>query len=298
MKRAEEKEIAEQFLNIYAGILWRNSTFEKGASDEVKYVFDRPEYKTLNEKYGLEKIAGQGSDFARAKRLLHYLSPRLRHQSMYDNHVPCNALDLLEYSLDNPEHGINCLNKSKILAECCLALGIYARRVCIMPYSPYDFDNHVVTEIYDRELRKWIMLDPTTDGLFVDEQKTPLSLLEIRQKFSNDEFVTFVPSVSRLTNLKKLQADNVETNMYICKNLFYFIIDGESTFGESGSALYFVPENVKIKDAAVANAQFRVHHLPEEYAEWKKHYEKQIEALRQEKEPPRTSILSMEKSPV
>ena len=32
-----------------------------------------------------------------------------------------------------------------------------------MPYSPYDFDNHVVVEIYDK---KWIMLDPTTDGIF------------------------------------------------------------------------------------------------------------------------------------
>ena len=47
-----------------------------------------------------------------------------------------------------------------------------------MPYSPYDFDNHVVVEIYDK---KWIMLDPTIDGIFIDENRTPLSLLEIRE---------------------------------------------------------------------------------------------------------------------
>ena len=70
-------------------------------------------------------------------------------------------------------------NKSKILAECCLALGIPARRVFIMPFSPYDTDNHVVNEIYDDTREKWVMMDPTTGGMFVDENRTPLSLIEM-----------------------------------------------------------------------------------------------------------------------
>ncbi len=53
-------------------------------------------------------------------------------------------MKLLTYSFENDEHGINCLNKAKILAECCLALGIFARRVFIHPFSPFDFDSHVV----------------------------------------------------------------------------------------------------------------------------------------------------------
>lgn len=48
---------------------------------------------------------------------------------MYDNHIPCDALHLLEFSYEQPDHGINCRNKSKILAECCLALGI--RPACL-----------------------------------------------------------------------------------------------------------------------------------------------------------------------
>lgn len=67
---------------------------------------------------------------------------RLKHQSDYNNHVPCNSLDLLAYCFEKPDVGINCLNKAKILAECCLALGIYARRRGGMPCSPYDGDNH------------------------------------------------------------------------------------------------------------------------------------------------------------
>ena len=219
-----QNEVSQQSLGIYAGILFNNQIFIEGNDDEIVYNFDCPELITLKEKYNLEEIAGKGTDFKKAKRVLHYLAPRLTHSSWYDNHVPCNALDLLEYSLNNPEQGINCLNKAKILEECCLALGIYARRVCIMPYSPFDFDNHVVTEIYDRKLSKWIMLDPTTDGLFVDEKKTPLSLLEIREKFANDEFVTFVQSNDSLKDLNKLKDKYIGESAYICKNLFYFYI--------------------------------------------------------------------------
>ncbi len=80
-----------------------------------------------------------------------------------------------------------------------MSLGIYARRVKIMPYSPYDFDNHVVVEIYDK---KWIMLDPTTDGIFIDENRTPLSLLEIREKLANDKFVAYVKPKDKLVDLK------------------------------------------------------------------------------------------------
>ena len=130
-----QNEVSQQSLGIYAGILFNNQIFSEGNDDEIVYNFDCPELITLKEKYNLEEIAGKGTDFKKAKRVLHYLAPRLTHSSWYDNHVPCNSLDLLEYSLNNPEQGINCLNKAKILEECCLALGIYARRVRIMPYS-------------------------------------------------------------------------------------------------------------------------------------------------------------------
>ena len=133
MTKKEWLAISAEQQNIYAGILCQNQTFAQGREATILYELDCPQFQQLRERYGLEKIAGKGSDFARAKRLLHHLAPRLTHSSWYDNHVPCNALDLLQYSYEQPEHGINCLNKSKSLAEWCLALGIYARRVSIMP---------------------------------------------------------------------------------------------------------------------------------------------------------------------
>ena len=297
MTRKETQEIAQHMLNIYSGILFINQEFESGNTKEIIFEFDCPEFEELRSKYDLVKIAGKGSDFIRAKRLLHYLAPRLTHSSWYDNHIECNALRLLEYSLNNPEQGINCLNKSKILVECCLALGIYARRVSIMPFSPYDFDNHVVAEIYDRTLEKWIMLDPTTDGYFIDETKTPLSLLEMRSKFANAEFVTYVSATSSLKDIKKLCAKYADVNMYICKNLFYFKIEKYSTFGEKYEYLYVVPAHYSIKRTAQANCKYRIANIPAEQEASRKMAEKRLTQLEQYKEPQRANKECMQKKP-
>lgn len=298
MTKKEKREAAKEQLYIYSGILFHNRKFAEGKEEAISYDFSCPEFAQLREKYDLETIAGKGSDFVKAKRLLHYLAPRLTHSSWYDNHVPCNALDLLEYSLNNPEQGINCLNKSKILEECCLALGIYARRVSIMPYSPYDFDNHVVTEIFDRKMGKWIMLDPTTDAFFVDENKTPLSLLEMRERFANDEFITFVVSTDSLKDLNKLREKYMEINAYICKNLFYFVIDQECGFGPPKHRLTFCPENYGIKEKEIANSKFRIRNMPEEYADRKEELQKKVKILMDSEEREVHSISAMERAPV
>lgn len=297
MTKKEMQEIAQQMLDVYSGILFHNQDFETGNEEDVIYEFDCPEFNELRTKYNLVKIAGNGSDFARAKRLLHYLAPRLTHSSWYDNHIECNALRLLEYSLSNPEQGINCLNKSKILVECCMALGIYARRVSIMPFSPYDFDNHVVAEIYDRTLEKWIMLDPTTDGYFIDETKTPLSLLEMRSKFANAEFVTYVSSTSPLKDIEKLRAKYTDVNMYICKNLFYFKIEKHSTFGEKYEYLYVVPSHYSIKETKQVNCKYRIANIPAEQEASRKMAEKALTQLKQFQEPQRVAAESMLKKP-
>ena len=298
MTRRDAQEFAQQTLDIYCGILFNNTEFGCGDNGEIIYEFDCPEFEELRNKYNLVEIAGDGSDFVRAKRLLHYLASKLTHSSWYDNHIECNALKLLEYSFDNPEQGINCLNKSKIMVECCLALGIYARRVIIMPFSPYDFDNHVVAEIYDRSLEKWIMIDPTTDGYFIDENKTPLSILEMRDKFANAEFVTFVLSTDSLKDIQKLLVKHLDTNMYICKNLFYFQVEQYSTFGEKDSFLQFIPLHYSTKRTKQANLKYRIDNLPAEYEDFRKELEASIPRLEQYQEPRRTNIQSMQKKPI
>lgn len=298
MTKKEGLLIYSEMLNIYSGILFNNQEFENEANGLISYDFNSPEYLEIISKYNIIKIAGKGSSFIRAKRLLHYLAPRLTHCSSYDNHIECNALKLLEYSLNNPEQGINCLNKSKILAECCLALGIYARRVVIMPFSPYDFDNHVVVEIYDEDLGKWIMLDPTLDGYFIDENKTPLGLLEIREKFAKYEFLTFVKSTSKLNNLSKLKDKYMELNSYICKNVFYFVIDKENKFGVSKEKYCFVPKGYKVLNNDIQNLKFRINNIPEEYKNFVSIFENDLKDLETQNESIKININVMKTAPI
>lgn len=52
------------------GILKANETYESGSDYEFHYDFDHPAYSTLIEQYKINEIAGEGSEFERATRLI------------------------------------------------------------------------------------------------------------------------------------------------------------------------------------------------------------------------------------
>lgn len=276
-----------ELFDIYSGILFNGRSFAPGERAAITYAFDCPEYKTLIGKYGIDRTAGEGTDFERAERLLHWMSPRLRHRPDYDNHVPMNSLALLEYSLDRPENGINCRSKAVILTECCLAVGIYARRVYIMPYSPYDLDNHVVTEVFCRELDKWAMLDPSTGGVFRDEKGAPLSLLELRERFAAHKPAAFTGS-----------GPEADMNAYFAKNLYRLMADGENGFGTGDRRrLYFTPAGYRVKENQLASIGFRLGQIPPDAMRVRKLFTDMLDRARQEPEPEPSDISVMEMKP-
>ncbi|MFA6842978.1 MAG: hypothetical protein WCR33_01090 [Bacilli bacterium] len=297
MKKEDKEVFDDTCFNVYKGILFHNQNFAEGNDGKINYDFSDPRFEELKDKYNLISIVGKVSEFEKVKRLSHYFAPKLIHESFYDNHIECNSLALLEYSFDNPKQGINCLNKSKILQECCLALKIYARRVFIMPYSPYDMDNHVVNEIYDTKLKKWIMVDLTTDSYFVDENKIPLSLLEIRNKFANDEFITSVNTMDILTNLKKLKNKYAENNCYICKNLAWLSTAKNSKFGVDKDYYFFAPQNFSIKNNSIVNYKYRINNTPSGNPKLLKFAEEHLAKLENSKEFVLTNISVMERKP-
>lgn len=282
MNKQEVKEVNMNLYNVYAGIIKNNMRFSNNKQYEIQYDFFCEEYQELKKKYNLEKIAKDGSDFERALRLLHHFAPRLQHDSNYANHITCNALELLNYCYEKDDVGINCLNKSKVLAECCMAIGIKARRVGIMPYSVYDTDTHVVTEIYDRKLCKWIMLDCTTNGYFVNEMGIPLSCLEIREHIGNYKVCSIVYPRQSIKDIKKLFEKNIEDNVYYAKNFFFLRTDECATFGEKGSVLYFSPEYFDIRQWHIDLMWYLKEHIARTEEE-KLFYSNRITALATEK---------------
>lgn len=227
-----------------AGILRNNLEFHDAADYELQYNLSHENYAKLKNKYKIEDIAKNGTEFEKALRLMAEYSPRLTHKSNYDNHIPMNALDLLEYSLDNKLQGINCRNKAQILNEMCLALNIYSRKVWIMPYSGYDGDCHVVNEVWDSSLNKWIMLDITNNEYWVDENNTPLSILEIRKKAALCEFCTPVEIGDKTNDLYGLKKKHLGDFLYIVKNMVYTEYCTEYTVGESKQLYMLLPRNI------------------------------------------------------
>lgn len=234
----------EEIYVMEAGILRNNLEFHDGADYELKYDFTNENYQTLKSKYKVESTAGNGTEFEKAMRLMDEYAPRLTHKSNYDNHVEMNALDLLEYSLDNKNHGINCRAKAQILNEMCLSLGIYSRKVWIMPYSGYDGDCHVVNEVWDTSLNKWVMLDITNNTYWVDENNTPLSILEIREKAALREFCTPVEVGDNTCNLQRVKEKNIGNFLYIVKNMAYTEYCTEYTVGEIKKYYLLMPKNI------------------------------------------------------
>lgn len=230
-----------------AGIISNNLEFKEGTDYELQYDFSHENYQTLKSKYKLESTAKQGTEFERALRLMDEYAPRLTHKSNYDNSTNLSALDLLEYSLNNKSHGINCRAKAQILNEMCLSLGIYSRKVWIMPYSKYDGDCHVVNEVWDSSLNKWVMLDITNNEYWVDENGTPLSVLEIRNKAALNEFCTPVEAGDKTNNLQKLKDKNIGDFLYIVKNMVYMEYCTDYTVGESKEFYLLMPQNIPSK---------------------------------------------------
>lgn len=126
--------------------------------------------------------------------------------------------------------------------EMCLALGIFSRKVWINPNSVYDGECHVVNEVWDSSLNKWVMLDITNNFYWVDENKTPLSVLEIREHLANQEFCTPVSPEDNLNDLGKSLERNYENFLYIAKNMAYMQYCAENTVGESDEIYALVPE--------------------------------------------------------
>lgn len=261
MNRQEAQQMNETLLNVYCGILFHAGTFEAGEAVSFTYRFDCPEFAQLRAAYPIERIAGRGGDFERALRLCRWLAPRLRHKGDYDNHVPCNALALMDYCFEKPDVGINCMNKAKILAECCLSLGIYARRLWMFPASPYDMDNHVVTEVFDRGLNKWIILDPTTGGYFTDGV-SPLSALEARKLFAENGRVTVVLNRQNPGKIDELilKPANLELNAYYAKNFFRLCLETASGFGAERNVSHYnlLPAGVSLQRQELESMRYRI----------------------------------------
>ena len=231
--------------DIYTGLLKMNNEFEIGNKIVLDYDFSHSSLQILKEKYNLISVAGNGDDLSKSFNLLHWVSSHIMHSGNSKTKAN-NILDFMEYAFEKgTDYGINCAMLSHVLAGCLMAVGIYAREIKIIPYSPYDFESHRVVQVYSAELDKWIMLDPTYSGYVMDKDGKYLSILEIRELLSQQENIV----LNQEFNYNGQKRDENFYAEYLAKNTFCLCTPALMSFDsiKFGGFVYVCPKHFNIK---------------------------------------------------
>lgn len=254
------KEGAKVSYDIYTGILKMFEDFPESSSNtKLSYDTSDKQLQSLRQRYSLDGIAGHGDDLSKSLNILSWLSSNTIHKGNYGNHIPNNSLDLLEYAFQQgAEHGINCRALSIILTECLLSIGIMARTIYIMPFSPYDSDNHVITHAFIKSLNKWILLDPTYNSYIMDDRNNILNIFETRNCLANQEKLLFNKEINY--NGESWTDDAPYYVEYLAKDLFYFITKECSRFNAEGDnrTITISPRNFDVKKSSINNIEYRI----------------------------------------
>ena len=236
-------------------------------TDEYAFSYDynAPGYEKLRMKYRIDKVAGNGSELDKALNLMQWCSENVLHNGGTKDveFIPKTSVDILDYAFQKGrEYGVYCRLQAIVFTECCLALGIKSRILHCLPFSPNDFDTHVVSMVYISDMAKWIMLDASNNRYFINSDKTILSPMEIRSKLAYD--------------------DNIECNvpddhykMYMAKNMFYFKSPQINTFGSDllteQKTIYCIPCGFDVLEREIAYCQYAIKNTSEEFAkDWKR----------------------------
>ena len=198
--------------------------FSASTIQDVKiYNSESKSLELFREKYGIDKIAGDGTDFSKAVKIMRWIYDNVLHCGgcIDFNTIPKDPISIMDYSFgkDWDKNGVYCGHQAVVFAECCRSVGLEARVINGLPFSPCDFDNHVMVMAYLDELSKWVLFDQSNNAYFTDKNGVALSPLEARHLFGIDEILVSEDLQPFEKVLFKEKVDPYKE--YIAKNLFY-----------------------------------------------------------------------------
>lgn len=253
----------------YSLLIGALKTFHDFTGDNVKkdFIYNHcaTGFSELLSKYPVQEVAGNGDTIEKALNLLSWCSENVLHNGGTKDveFIPKTSLDILNYSYKKGrEYGVYCRLQAIVFTECCLALGIKSRILHCLPFSPYDFDTHVVSIVYINSLKKWIMLDAGNNRYFMDEKNMILSPMECRERLGNDDYI-------------KCNIDDEDYKYYMAKNLFYFKSLRNNTFGSDlqpeQETIYCAPTGFNVLEREIAYCKYAIKNCPPHLvADWEK----------------------------
>ncbi len=171
----------------WAHLLKKHASFSAtppGYSVEVHFSYAAPSdenLRRLRDMYGLETVAGKGTETDRIINLTRWVFQLTGHANEPQIPKELNALNLIHLAKD--EHMmINCYMKTVILNEVFLAMGFSSRWTHLLPHSHEEDASHFVTSVYSSSLGKWILMDPDLGAYVTDEKGSILGVAGIRSR--------------------------------------------------------------------------------------------------------------------
>ncbi|MDF2542493.1 MAG: transglutaminase protein [Herbinix sp.] len=165
-------------------------------SDFVYHFTYGDEYLRLLKQFNLENIAGVNSTLGKALNIMNWLSKKTYYcgcSNLRDNDIN----SIIQYSFDKGFDGaINCEHKAILLSDFLIALKIYAQPIVFEDYSLnntkdeiININCHVCVNVYLQEEEKWVMLDPSFNAYFTDENGNTLNIFDMKRLLKDNRYI-------------------------------------------------------------------------------------------------------------
>lgn len=185
---------------------------------EMKTVQDTARAREIQEYFQLDTLYDtDASTWEKTLALAKFVATNIPHANQTVQPEKKNAISLWEYT-KNVEPAFNCRLHSIMMYELLQSIGIEARFITCSPEDSNDSDCHVMNHVWLPELGKWAMIDSDSGGNYAtDEDGTPLSLPEIRQRYIDDKPICFHPKFDEKGSSKVSYH-----HAYIAKNSYWY----------------------------------------------------------------------------
>ncbi|MFC5650543.1 transglutaminase family protein [Paenibacillus solisilvae] len=173
-------------------IRWFVESNEIQSDEPVRWALqslDHPDLKVFKVMENLDGITkGTDSDFEKAQRLCSWAAKQWVHTGGLI-YPPFHLPTILDWKRKGRGHGFSdirgfCVHFANLLMQACWASGMYARGVALPSYTDTGPEGHFVSEVYCRDLGKWVMFDPDFDTQVFDGGQ-PLNVGEIHRCWKN-----------------------------------------------------------------------------------------------------------------
>ena len=249
---------------LYTGALRVFNDFSQSTCENfnIEHDINNPKFEELRNQYPVIEIAGEGNDLSKATNIMRWIYDNILHCGGATNFnlIPKDPFSILNYSFgkDWENGGVYCGHKAIVFVECCRSVGLSAWVINGLPFSPHDFDNHVLAMVYINELAKWVLFDQSNNAYFTDKNGVALSPLEARYLFGIDEICVS----EELQPFHKVHfIEKVESyKEYMAKNLFYIKFWTMNTleFDLAGNETYYlIPLGFNVKEREIALEWFK-----------------------------------------